>query len=225
MQRELRQTADGSHTLAITGTDITYHSHHGAMAESMHVCIEGGLRPVLSRITSEPICIFEMGFGTGLNALLTLQEAEQQRKQIRYYALEPFPLTTEEFTQLNYGTLLQAEEKLLALHRAAWNCNQEISPFFILHKIKASLLEPFHIPAVHCIYYDAFAPTYQPELWTKEVFKKLYALLQPGGILLTYCSKTEVRHAMSAAGFAVEKIPGPRGKREMVRAWRGGFAN
>lgn len=219
MQRELRQTADGSHTLALRGTDITYHSHHGALAESMHVFIEAGLKPSLARSSHAPLCIFEIGLGTGLNALLTLQQAEQQQKAVHYYTIEPFPVTEEELAAINYGTLLHAQEKLLALHRAAWNCEQQISPFFKLHKIQASLLDPLTLPAIHCMYFDVFAPGYQPELWTKAVFEKLYALLHPEGILVTYCSKSEVRHAMTAAGFTVEKIPGPRGKREMVRAY------
>lgn len=220
MQRELRQTADGSHTLALAGTDITYHSHHGAIAESMHVFIEAGLAPVLASVKNNPIRIFEMGFGTGLNAMLTLLEARKSQRLLHYTALEYYPVTAEEISAINYGNLLSAPSELKALHDAAWDMDVQIDPYFILHKQQRSLLEPLDLSGIHCIYYDAFAPDHQPELWTTTVFEKLFAVMEPGGILVTYCSKSNVRRSMTAAGFTVEKIPGPRGKREMVRAWK-----
>ena len=218
MQRELRQTADGSHTLALPGTDITYHSHHGAIAESRHVFIEAGLAPVLSNITNNPVHVFEMGLGTGLNALLTLLTARKEQRKIYYTAFELFPLTEEEAASINYGQLLDAEAELKALHNAAWETAVTIDPFFTIQKQQQSLLDTQYSNGFHCIYFDAFAPGHQPELWTRAVFEKLFGMMEAGGILVTYCSKTEVRRAMTTAGFSVEKIPGPRGKREMVRA-------
>lgn len=220
MQREIRPTADGSHTIAIPGTNVTYHSHHGAIGESRHVFIEAGLQPLLAAKHHQPIHIFEMGFGTGLNALLTLQEAHIQQHPIHYTAVELYPLTTDEISQINYGILLHCQEDFLAIHRAAWETEVRVEPFFTMQKHKTSLLTLGKTDPFDCIYFDAFSPSHQPELWTETVFAKLYQMLSPGGTLVTYCSKSVVRKAMITAGFTVEKIPGPWGKREMVRAGR-----
>lgn len=220
MQREIRPTADGSHTIAIPEMDVTYHSHHGAIGESRHVFIEAGLQPLLAAKTHQPLHVFEMGMGTGLNALLTLQEARMQQYPIRYTAVELFPLTAEEISQLNYGTLLQCQEDFMCIHKAEWETEVRLHPFFTIRKFKTSLLTLEKNDRFDCIYFDAFSPTHQPELWTDAVFAKLYQMLSPGGTLVTYCSKSVVRKAMMAAGFTVEKIPGPWGKREMVRAVR-----
>lgn len=208
MKRTLQITADGSHTISIPDMQVTYHSMHGAVQESMHVFIEAGLRT----LTHDNIRIFEMGFGTGLNALLTCQHAD---KAIYYYSVEQFPLTPAETAGLNYdATILQL------LHSAPWNEDVAITPHFTLHKSHHSLLEVATAQTFHMIYYDAFAPRAQPELWTQTVFERLYRWLEPGGILVTYCSKGDVRRAMMAAGFTVEKLAGPPGKREMLRAVR-----
>ena len=220
MQREIRPTADGSHTIAIPGMDVTYHSHHGAIGESRHVFIEAGLNPILFSPANSPIHILEIGFGTGLNALLTLQAALQQRQAILFTAIELYPVTTEEIMQINYGKILNNQESFLAIHQAAWETEVILNPYFSLLKKKQSLLTLQDIHDVNCIYFDAFSPTHQPELWTEDVFRNLYAMFTPGGTLVTYCSKSIVRKAMTAAGFTVEKIPGPWGKREMVRARR-----
>lgn len=220
MQREIRLTADGSHTIALPDVGITYHSHHGAVGESRHVFIEAGLQPLFQSAIA-PIHILEIGFGTGLNALLTLQEARQQQHPVLYTAIELFPLSTEEIGQLNYGQRLHDQSGFLTIHEVSWEEAIAIDPFFTLRKHKSSLLTLEGVHDVTCIYFDAFSPTYQPELWTEAVFQQLYNLLLPGGVLVTYCSKSVVRKAMAAAGFQVEKIPGPWGKREMVRARRG----
>ncbi|WP_343669370.1 tRNA (5-methylaminomethyl-2-thiouridine)(34)-methyltransferase MnmD [Chitinophaga sp.] len=204
MKRELQVTADGSHTIAIPDMNVTYHSTHGAIQESMHVFIHAGLQAV----QAPAIRIFEMGFGTGLNALLTLQYATTP---VYYYAVEQFPLTATEVEGLNYGN---------AMHHYPWNEDVKISDQFTLHKAHTSLMTVTPAQTFHLIYYDAFAPAAQPELWTKAVFEKLFSFLEPGGILVTYCSKGDVRRAMLAAGFAVEKLAGPPGKREMLRAIR-----
>ena len=220
MQREIIVTADGSHTVQLKDRNITYHSHHGAVQESKHVFIEAGF---LHREKQLPgtLRLFEMGFGTGLNALLTLTEAKKLNKPIVYSAIENYPLTASETGSLNYNEAIPGSKEVFErLHQAEWDKKIAITPFFTLNKINADLLAYTFEEPVDLIYYDAFAPTAQPELWTLEVFQKLYALLAPGGVLVTYCSKGDVRRAMMAAGFLVEKLPGPKGKREMVRASR-----
>jgi tRNA U34 5-methylaminomethyl-2-thiouridine-forming methyltransferase MnmC len=220
MQREIRVTADGSHTIAVPGIDVTYHSHHGAMAESMWVFVEAGFLYAGEQRPHDPLTILEIGFGTGLNALLTLKEATARQQPVRYLTIEPFPLTPEEVAQINHGKLLQLDTTFLALHQAEWEKDVVIDPLFTLHKKNIPLSGLWLNECVNCIYFDAFAPTDQPELWTAPVFEDLYKLLVPGGILVTYSSKSIIRKAMQSAGFTVTKIPGPHGKRDMVRAIR-----
>lgn len=221
MERLLVITNDGSHTVAIPAMKVAYHSHHGAIQESMHVFINAGLRYVSKSLKLKEISIFEMGFGTGLNALLTLIEAEREQKKIHYTTVELFPLQQDEINFLNYCEQLNREDLkpvFQQLHQCDWEKDNAITPFFTIKKHKADLLNLSTYQPVSLIYYDAFAPSAQPELWTKHVFEKLFTWLVPGGALVTYCSKGDTRRAMQAACFVVEKIPGPRGKREMVRA-------
>lgn len=223
MKHELIATADGSHTVRVPEMNITYHSVHGAMRESMHVFINAGFYGSASRLTreNEPLRIFEMGFGTGLNALLTLIEAEKIKTKIYYEAVEPFPLNEQEVRSLNYCDLLKPPDMqniLEQMHNCDWEKEISITANFILLKRNANLLNFKSLKPFELIYFDAFAPTAQPELWTKEVFDKMYAMLEPDGILVTYCSKGDVRRAMMAAGFTVEKLAGPPHKREMIRA-------
>lgn len=228
MQRQPIITKDGSYTISIPEMNVTYHSHHGAIQESMHVFIDAGLKYVSGNLLKPGISILEMGFGTGLNTLLSLIEAEKSQLKIYYTAVELFPLQEDEITLLNYCEQLRRKDLepiFDQLHQCEWEKDINITPYFIIHKTKVSLLnfttspmEAFGTKPYNLIYYDAFAPAAQPELWTKEVFEKLYNMFLPGGILVTYCSKSDVRRAMQAVGFTVEKIPGPRGKREMLRA-------
>lgn len=214
-------TADGSVTIAIPELNVTYHSKHGAIQESMHVFIEAGLRPLLHR--QEVISVFEMGFGTGLNALLTLIEATKHQQKINYQTVEAFPLEKEMVAQLNYCEQLQQPELnplFSGLHASPWNETTHLSPWFTIRKENAPLFNFSTNQPVNLIYYDAFAPGAQPELWTTETFTQLFSMLTAGGTLVTYCSKGDVRRAMQAAGFTIEKIPGPPGKREMVRAMK-----
>ena len=228
MERVIQLTADGSHTVAVPDMQVTYHSMYGAIQESMHVFIEAGLKPLLL-YRYDTIRIFEMGFGTGLNALLSLQHAMQHEQKIYYYAIELFPLKAQEYESLNYTTQLQQDalqSYFMQMHECAWEKDIIIHPLFTLHKTNQSLLnlstnqppnkstnQPFNL-----IYFDAFAPNAQPELWTQEVFEKMFHLLADKGVLVTYCSKSDVHRAMMAAGFMVEKLPGPAGKREILRA-------
>lgn len=222
MEHKIIVTADGSHSIQVEGTALTYHSLHGAIQESQHVFIEAGLLPWLQQ--QKQLRIFEMGFGTGLNALLTWLQAKQTQQSIYYTSIEQFPLAEYQAGALNYCAQLglpQWQPAFLSMHRCAWGSAHLLDPYFTLHKIQTSLTtltlssDPFHL-----FYFDAFAPTAQPELWTEDVFKKLFSLAAPGATLLTYCSKSVVRRAMQAAGWQVTKIPGPYRKREMVRAIR-----
>ena len=194
MKRKIITTADGSHTIVLPELDVMYHSRHGAIQESMHVFIEAGLRHLIHQSTIQPINVFEMGFGTGLNAFLTAIEAKKQHKEIHYTAVEPYPLTVEEAASLNYSQSLQHTEWFAALHQSSWSEDIRIGDYFTLRKEKTGLMN-FSPPVrgeaerFNLIYYDAFAPAAQPELWAEEVFQKLYNMLAHNGILVTYCSK------------------------------------
>lgn len=221
MLRQPIITKDGSYTISVPQMNVTYHSHHGAIQESMHVFINAGLKYVSDTLKVSDTGIFEMGFGTGLNALLTLIEAEKNQAHIIYTAVELFPLHEDELTLLNYCEQLQRQDLIPVfkhMHQCEWEKDIPITSLFTLHKKKDNLLSLSASQRFNLIYFDAFAPSAQPELWQKEVFEKLFHMLLPGGALVTYCSKSVVRRAMQAAGLIVQKIQGPRGKREMVRA-------
>ena len=219
MRRELQVTGDGSHTLQLASSEVTYHSRYGAIQESEHVYIGAGLQPFVGK--TEPVRIFEMGFGTGLNAFLAYLEAREAKVKIEYEAVEAFPLEKEEYKHLNFAQVMGKRElceSFQMLHQTPWQRTIRIGSWFSLVKHKTSLLEFQTSKQFHVIFFDAFAPSAQPELWTAEVFAKMYDLLYPGGLLTTYCSKGEVRRTLESVGFIVEKLPGPYGKREMVRA-------
>jgi tRNA U34 5-methylaminomethyl-2-thiouridine-forming methyltransferase MnmC len=223
VERSIIITKDGSHTVTIPEMNVTYHSHHGAIQESTHVFIDAGLKYVLNNLTVPDIHIFEMGFGTGLNALLTLIEAEKLQKPVHYTAIELYPLQQNEINSLNYCKQLKRtdlEPFFQLLHQCEWEKDIRITPLFTFNKIKVNLINFSTCQPFNLVYFDSFAPAAQPEHWTTEVFEKLFSILLPGGILVTYCSKSIVRKAMQAAGFVVTKIPGPHGKRDMVRAIR-----
>ena len=216
--RERIVTKDGSHTIAIPEQRVTYHSIHGAIGESDYVFIEAGLNFILSQFPNQAISIFEMGFGTGLNAFLTAIKAMETKTKIHYTTIEPSPLFVEEAAALNYPETLGHPELFRRLHQVNWNDVTRINEFFTIEKHRISLADFTTGEKFNLVYYDAFAPAAQPELWTREVFEKLFVLLHPGGILVTYCSKGDVKRAIKAAGFTLKKLPGPPGKREMLRA-------
>ena len=218
-------TRDGSHTIQLEDSAVTYHSIHGAIQESMHVFIKEGLHEWMKNNQSTSIRIFEMGFGTGLNALLTYIEAKNLGIRIDYTSVEKFPLESSYYSILNYPAQLKNEklnDVLLHMHVAPFDTKVQLDPLFSLLKVKSDLQEISNAKPLNndynIIYFDAFAPTAQPELWTEVVFKQMFDSLAVGGMLVTYCSKGIVRRAMEAAGFTIQKIPGPPGKREMVRA-------
>ena len=216
MRRELQQTADGSHTLFIPEMDEHYHSVNGAVQESRHVFIEAGLHHQIKK----DITVFEIGFGTGLNAYLTLLDAEENNREVNYYSIELYPLEVELVQTLNYGEVICPEKKGLfnALHAAPWNQPANISRHFILYKIQGDNNSCKLPKGINLVYFDAFAPDKQPEMWNQEIFDRLYGHMAEGGILTTYCAKGVVRRMMQKAGYSVERIPGPPGKREMLRA-------
>lgn len=211
-------TADGSNTLALAENVEHYHSTHGAISESLHIFIRAGLHELNN--PREVISIFEMGFGTGLNALLTLAENKGFSK-IHYTAVELCPLSAEISIGLNYPELLNnsgLRPVFELLHSSAWNVEVEITPNFSIHKIHADI-KNLELPSNHfdLIYFDAFAPWFTPECWTEDVFKKMFDTLKLNGILVTYSSKGDVKRALKSSGFVIEKLPGPVGKREFVR--------
>jgi tRNA U34 5-methylaminomethyl-2-thiouridine-forming methyltransferase MnmC len=223
MQRVLTLTKDGSHTISIPEMNVTYHSHHGAIQESQHVFIHAGFRYQQETDPTQPVRILEIGFGTGLNVLLTLIAAVERDTIVQYTAIEQFPLDNDKAAALNYCAQLDREDltdSFTHMHTAEWNKEIRLSPAFSFRKIEADILSWAPDEKFTLVYYDAFAPAAQPHLWTADVFTKIFETLEPGGILVTYCSKGDVRRAMQAAGFVVTKIPGPPGKREMVRATR-----
>jgi tRNA U34 5-methylaminomethyl-2-thiouridine-forming methyltransferase MnmC len=215
MDVEIIQTKDGSHTLYSAEFDEIYHSRHGALTESEHIFIRSGLDACTGKVTN----IFEVGFGTGLNALLSWVYAESRDIQINYHSIELYPVSPNIISQINYPDIIGHRDKFQKLHDAQWNEMTELSPHFSLHKINASILDlQFPSSSINVIYFDAFSPEKQPELWTVDVFAKMYDMLVPGGILVTYCSKSYVRKNMQKAGLEITKLPGPPGKRDMVRA-------
>ena len=217
IKREIITTNDGSKTIHFPEINESYHSKHGALQEAEHVFIKSGL----SQLKKSTISILEVGFGTGLNAILSYIFAENQAKIINYYGLEAFPVTEKEVHEIDYtklSKLKNSKTEFQKLHKAEWNIESVISDNFKLTKIHSSLanFSPKE-EAYDLIYFDAFGPRVQPEMWSKEVFDKLYKATRPNGIFVTYSCKGQVRRDLISAGFEVEKIPGPPGKREMLR--------
>lgn len=213
-------TADGSSTILLSGLNEQYHSVNGAIQESTIVYIENGL----NYYKKNAVNILEVGFGTGLNCLLTIvaNTSGLSVKTINYTALEPFPVNKNLLQQLNYVALLSATNVKQAfddMHALPSFQNKEIAAHFYLNKSLSSI-QDFASANEHfdMIYFDAFGPAVQPEMWTKPIFDKLYSMLKSGGILLTYCAKGEVKRTLKAAGFKIESLPGPPGKREITRA-------
>ena len=223
MDRVIATTQDGSHTIQLLNTTNTYHSKYGALQESMHIFINNGLKHYIERNSQkDTIFILEMGLGTGLNALLTAIAGEESDLNINYTAIEKYPLKQHEYSMLNYAELSKGENGQTIydnIHSSAFGETCLVQKGFELMKADTDL----HVfdaagKTFDIIYYDAFAPQFQPDLWTVEVFKKLYDCTSENGCLITYCSKGDVRRALIAAGYRVEKAPGPIGKREILRA-------
>jgi len=219
-KKELKITADGSHTLFIPELDETYHSTHGAIQEAKHVFINAGLK----HCSLENLSVLEIGFGTGLNTFLTFLESQKDRHKLSYTSLEAFPLELDLIKELNYTQQLnldvQDEQMFNKIHEIGWENYHEISSSFKLKKLSEKLENFNPIEKYDLIYFDAFGPRVQPEMWTIPIFEKMYSCLNTNGVLVTYCAKGAVKRGLKEVGFNVESLTGPPGKREMTRAQR-----
>lgn len=217
-KRLVELTADGTSTLYVPELDEHYHSVHGARQESEHVFIKTGLH----YHRAEQLTVFEVGFGTGLNAWLTAFEAKRSGRRINYYTLEKYPLEPQEYLALNFASQQGGmdQDLFLALHRTSWGNREEIDPYFHFCKLNDDLtrFDYSSIPAIDLVFFDAFAPDKQPEMWQKSIFDQLFSHCNPGAVVVTYCARGQVRRDLQAAGFSPERLPGPPGKREMLRA-------
>jgi tRNA U34 5-methylaminomethyl-2-thiouridine-forming methyltransferase MnmC len=215
---QLVLTNDGSHTIYLPELDESYHSMHGAVTESKHVFIKAGLNAC--KLTS--LNIFEMGFGTGLNALLTWLECRRQGKKVYYRTIENNPLKNDVIKRLNYVEILGLthEDKSVFryMHDAPWAEDFEIDKHFVLHKFHGNLNDCILPGKIDLVYFDAFSPDRQPDVWKYAIFERLFRAMNAGAILTTYCSKGKVRRTLDAVGFKTEVLPGAPGKREMMRA-------
>ena len=220
MPLKLIKTGDGSFTLFVPELNEHYHSTFGAVNESRHIFINAGFN--YFKNISEQINILELGFGTGLNAFLTLFEARKNKQKVNYTAIESDPLDKDIFHKLNYFDFIKdknAEKIFLRLHQNEWNKHAEISKDFFLLKIKSKFEDVIsETDKYHLVYFDAFAPEVQRELWTEQIFQKVYKSMRNNGVLVTYSAKGMVKRNMISAGLKVEKIPGPKGKRDFIRA-------
>lgn len=215
-KKEIKVTKDGSHTLYVPGLNEHYHSMHGALQESMHVFIKEGFQQCKKDI----IYLLEVGFGTGLNAVLTFIEAEKQKKKVFYFGVDQYPLEWELVSKLNYPDLLPVSyrEMYKELHQSRWEVTNMLSPWFTYQKIKAGMEKYSPAPGIDLVYFDAFAPDKQPEMWTRDIFFRIFESLNRGGILTTYSAKGSVKRLLKDTGYKVDLIEGPPGKRHIIRA-------
>ena len=220
MKRTIITTSDGSKTIQIEGWNEQYHSIHGALQEAKHVYINAGLKTFLERQPKQnALTLLEIGFGTGLNALLTALESLNISQEICYHGIEAYPVTADELQALEYDLLIGSDPSIFRqIHSCSWEETQKILPHFSIVKRQAFFSDIAEANAFDVIYFDAFGPRVQPHLWIESIFKKMYEALRPNGLLVTYCAKGSVRRSMQAVGFEVERLAGPPGKREMLRA-------
>ncbi len=224
MKRKIITTSDGSKTIQIEAWNEQYHSIHGAINEANHVFIKHGLLFYYHQFSNHNnINILEIGFGTGLNAFLTYIESEPLNVTVNYTGVEAYPVAKEEITQLNYTALVPEKysEVFFEMHRTVWEEEHEIRSGFKLTKQQRFFKDIKDTNLYNIIYFDAFGARVQPELWTEIIFQSMYNALKMNGVLVTYSAKGSVRRAMEAVGFTVERLPGPPGKREMLRAIKG----
>jgi tRNA U34 5-methylaminomethyl-2-thiouridine-forming methyltransferase MnmC len=216
MMTEIIITSDGSHTLYVPELNEHYHSIHGAMQESEHIFIRAGF----DFCSEDPLDILEIGFGTGLNALLTALHATAKNRRVNYTTIEKFPLEKKIINSLNYGDMSGpgARDVFLKIHDAPWGTVNKITDHFSILKINADMTLLPLLPVVCLVYFDAFGPDKQPEMWTSEIFNLISAAMKQGGTFVTYSAKGEVKRNLRSAGFRVELLPGPPGKREIIRA-------
>lgn len=219
MKRKIIITNDGSTTIHLPDLDEQYHSKHGAIQEAYHVFVNTGLGYLLKQMKPNPLKILEIGFWTGLNAFITLLESDKNKIPISFTGVEAYPISSLEIEKLNYPLLLNSTKAYFKkLHQSEWEKQISISTYFSILKKKQFFSEINDKNNFHLIYFDAFGARVQPELWTEQIFKKMHTALKKGGVLVTYSAKGSVRRAMQTVGFEVERLPGPPGKREMLRA-------
>ena len=216
MIHELIKTSDGSTSLYIPQLDETYHSVHGALQETQHVFIKNGLQ----LFEHQSISILEIGFGTGLNALVTYKEHKVLQLNIHYETVEAYPISWEEASQMNFSEVLSPTLSPIfeQMHCCPWDETVALSPIFSFKKRLQRFETINDVDSFDLIYFDAFGAQVQPELWQEAIFQQMYTALKRGGYLVTYAAKGSVRRAMQACGFIVERLPGPPMKREMLRA-------
>lgn len=220
MKREIIQTLDGSTTIHLTEWDECYHSKHGAIQEAQHVFIKNGL----SLFQNQKVAILEIGFGTGLNAFITLLEAKKMQQTIDYVGVEAYPISAEEVLKMNYVSELNADKESTlfdTIHESNWGEKVLINDGFTLTKRNQFFEEINDDNTYDLIYFDAFGYRVQPELWSTEIFRKMFKALKNNGVLVTYAARGVVKRSMIEVGFTVEKLEGPPGKREMFRARKG----
>ena len=217
MERKIIITQDGSSSIYLPEWDESYHSKHGAIQEAYHVFIKMGLDLFEN---NSNLSILEIGFGTGLNCYITYLESKKRKLQITYEGVEAFPLKAEEISKMNYASELKSDvftDIFALMHKTKWETVESIDTNFILKKRKQFFCDIKDQNKFNLIYFDAFGARVQPELWTKEIFKSMFDALKDNGVLVTYSAKGSVRRAMQSIGFKVDKLPGPPGKREMLR--------
>jgi tRNA U34 5-methylaminomethyl-2-thiouridine-forming methyltransferase MnmC len=216
---KLITTADGSHSVLNTQLNETYHSHHGALQESLHVFIKNGLVFFTDKNKTSTADVLEIGFGTGLNALLTLEFAVNSGFNVRYTTIESFPLAEHIWRELNYPQDTRMKEYFHAIHRCAWGKDQNITDNFRLLKIHDTIQQhSFPEGFFDVVYFDAFAPSKQPEMWDLQVLESIVKAMRTKAVFVTYCAKGQLKRDLKSLGVAVETLPGAPGKKEMTRA-------
>jgi len=213
------ETQDGSHSIFSEKYSVGYHSKYGAVQESRHVFMEAALH--FKALLKKELAVLEIGFGTGLNAFMTYLEAKELQLTIRYVAVEAYPVSLKQAERLNYPNQLNAQDEtasFLKMHCSDWETVVQMNNFFTFEKVKRHFETISYQNQFDIIYFDAFDPDAQPELWERKLLQKMYDALLPGGILVTYCAKGAVKRTLKAVGFEIESLKGPPGKREMTRA-------
>jgi tRNA U34 5-methylaminomethyl-2-thiouridine-forming methyltransferase MnmC len=218
MDCEIIQTADGSKSIYLPHMGENYHSIHGALQEARHVYIQNGLETLHGR---KQLDIFEMGFGTGLNTLLTLEHAKTNFERIKYTSIEAFPLSISMANMLEYERFvdLSVTDTFKRMHTCKWNEPCQLTTFFVLNKLHLRI--EIYVPepeSFDLIYFDAFGPKFQEKLWDLSILYKMYTMLRPEGVFVTYCAKGQLKRDLKSLGFHVQTLNGPPGKREMIRA-------
>ena len=217
--RRIFKTKDGSHSFLVPELNEQYHSVHGAVQESEHVFLKMGLDEYIYHNKGDSmINVFELGFGTGLNALLSARWAKVNQRIINYTSIEKYPLNENEFKQLNYGDFVGEKKLYQNIITSKWGEFVKISNWFKLRKFELDVTKRGLPSGFDIIFFDAFAPKKQPKLWEVSIFEKMFSILNSRGFLVTYCCQGQARRNMISAGFSVEKVQGPPGKREMLKA-------